>query len=171
MKRQVPLLFQVVKTAMREISILRKLQFPNIVNLLSVFQDDENKIYLVFEYVGHTVLDELEKNEDGLHSLEVKKLMWQLLRATHFMHNRGVCSLHASSSTETSSLKICSFPQSAFLKFAILAGLATSTLPLSPPTPTTSPHVGIAPLSCSWATRSTASQSMCGLLAVSSLKC
>ena len=40
--------------------------------------------------MGHTVLDELEKDEDGMHALEVKKLMWQLLRATLFMHKRGV---------------------------------------------------------------------------------
>lgn len=33
---------------MREISILRKLQFSNIVNLLTVFQDETSKIYLVF---------------------------------------------------------------------------------------------------------------------------
>ena len=50
-----------MKTAMREVEILRKLRHPNIVNLLTLFHDKEGKIYLVFEYVGHTVLDELER--------------------------------------------------------------------------------------------------------------
>ena len=42
----------VPSTAIREISLLKELQHPNIVDLLDVVHSDM-KLYLVFEYLNH----------------------------------------------------------------------------------------------------------------------
>jgi cyclin-dependent kinase-like len=47
------------KTALREIRILKQLKHDHIVDLLEVFRED-NRIYLVFEQLNRTILDELQ---------------------------------------------------------------------------------------------------------------
>ena len=49
---------QVRKTALREIRILKQLKHDHIVDLLEVFRE-ENRIFLVFEQLNRTILDEL----------------------------------------------------------------------------------------------------------------
>ena len=51
---------QVRKTALREVRILKQLKHDNIVNLIEVLRR-KGKLYLVFEYVDHTILEDLEK--------------------------------------------------------------------------------------------------------------
>nr|CCA16447.1 cyclindependent kinaselike putative [Albugo laibachii Nc14] len=80
---------QVKKTASREIRILRQLQHDNIVNLLEVFRV-KAKLYLVFEYVERTILEEIEQNPEGLDADTIKWLMWQLLRAIEFCHQHDI---------------------------------------------------------------------------------
>lgn len=46
------------KTALREIRILKQLKHDHIVDLLEVFRED-NRIFLVFEQLNRTILDEL----------------------------------------------------------------------------------------------------------------
>jgi cyclin-dependent kinase-like len=59
------LTIQVRKTVLREIQVLKDFKADNIVNLLQVFREEE-KLFLVFEYVERTVLEELEKSGEGL---------------------------------------------------------------------------------------------------------
>jgi serine/threonine protein kinase len=80
---------QVRKTALREIRILKQLRHENIVALLEVFRKN-GKLYLVFEYVEKTILEELEKHTQGLQALDVKKIFFQLLKALHFIHSHNV---------------------------------------------------------------------------------
>ncbi|CCI45678.1 unnamed protein product [Albugo candida] len=80
---------QVKKTASREIRILKQLQHENIVNLLEVFRV-KRKLYLVFEYVERTILEEIEQNPEGLDADAIKWLMWQLLRALEFCHQHNI---------------------------------------------------------------------------------
>ena len=49
---------QVRKTALREIRILKQLKHDHIVDLLEVFRE-ENRIFLVFEQLNRTILDEI----------------------------------------------------------------------------------------------------------------
>lgn len=47
---------------------------------------------MVFEFVDHTVLDELEleSNTNGLEENRAKGIMWQVIQAIRFCHLNGV---------------------------------------------------------------------------------
>ena len=47
-------------------------------------------MYLVFEFVDHTVLDDLEKYPNGLSEMTVRKILWQVLRGVEFCHSHNV---------------------------------------------------------------------------------
>lgn len=58
-------------------------------NLLEVFRR-KKRLFLVFEFVDRTVLDDLEKYPDGLDELMVKKISFQVLRGLEFCHSVNV---------------------------------------------------------------------------------
>lgn len=80
---------QVRKTALREVRILKQLRQENIVSLIEVFRR-KRKLYLVFEYVESTLLEELERHPDGLDAQEVRRIMWQLVRGVDYLHGHQV---------------------------------------------------------------------------------
>lgn len=55
----------VKKIAMREIKLLKQLRHENLVNLLEVCKK-KKRWYLVFEFVDHTILDDLKLFPNGL---------------------------------------------------------------------------------------------------------
>lgn len=67
----------------------QQLRHDNLVNLIEVFRR-KKRLFLVFEFVDHTVLDELERYPNGLDENAVKKVLWQVLRAIEFCHNHNV---------------------------------------------------------------------------------
>ena len=79
----------VKKTALREIRMLKLLKHPNIVTLYEVFRQNK-KLYLVFEYVDRSLLEDIENNTNGLDFLQVKKIVYQLLKAISYCHNVNV---------------------------------------------------------------------------------
>ncbi|WAQ96149.1 CDKL2-like protein, partial [Mya arenaria] len=68
----------VKKIALREVRMLKQLRHDNLVNLLEVFRR-KKRLYLVFEFVDHTVLDELEKCPNGLDETTCRKILWQII--------------------------------------------------------------------------------------------
>ncbi|KAJ3414156.1 Cyclin-dependent kinase-like 3 [Chytridiales sp. JEL 0842] len=84
---------QIRKTALREVRMLKQLKNDNIVNLIEVFRR-KGKLYLVFEHVDHTILEDLERNPHGLSDDRphgpVRKCMWQLLKAMDYLHSHHV---------------------------------------------------------------------------------
>ena len=50
---------------LREIRVLKDFRHNNIVSLIQVFRD-KGKLYLVFEYVDKTVLEEMDVYQNGL---------------------------------------------------------------------------------------------------------
>lgn len=62
-------------------------------NLLEVFRR-KGKLYLVFEHVDHTILEDLDKSPRGLSDDKdngvARKCMWQLLKAMDYLHNHNV---------------------------------------------------------------------------------
>jgi len=58
-------------TAIREISILKQMKHPNIVNLIDLIHG-EKKLYLVFEFMDYDLKKFLDKNGTALPSQLVK---------------------------------------------------------------------------------------------------
>ena len=67
----------------------QQLKQDNIVNLIDVFRK-KGKMYLVFEYVERTILEDLENNPNGLDPLYLKKIMYQLFKALDFIHSNNI---------------------------------------------------------------------------------
>ena len=44
----------------------------------------------MFEFVERTILEDLERNPDGMDALECKKCLWQLLRSIEYCHSHNV---------------------------------------------------------------------------------
>ena len=87
------LFIQILKTAMREVGMLRSLHHDNIVSLLDVFRH-QGRLCLVFDYcTGGTVLQLLERSDTGLLEPLVKRIIWQLLHALDYLH-RDVKIMH-----------------------------------------------------------------------------
>lgn len=81
----------VPSTAIREISVLKELEHPNVVTLMEVIFDN-NKLYLVFEFLSMDLrkwLESLPENELPSAKL-VKSYMCQMLQATVFCHQRRI---------------------------------------------------------------------------------
>lgn len=103
---------QVRKTALRELRILKQLRHDNIVNLIDVFRR-KGKLYLVFEYVESTILNKLEKYPYGLSEMEIKKIMYQLLKGIEYCHKHNI--IHRDVKPENllisagGALKLCDF--------------------------------------------------------------
>ncbi|ELU01141.1 hypothetical protein CAPTEDRAFT_1740 [Capitella teleta] len=76
------------KIAMREIRMLKQLKHPNLVNLIEVFKR-KKRLHLVFEYVDHTVLNELDRHTRGVPEPLTKRIVWQTLQAVNFCHNHN----------------------------------------------------------------------------------
>jgi len=76
-------------TAIREISILKELQHPNIVRLLDVIHT-EKKLTLVFEYLDQDLKKYLDQMEGNVDTGTLKTLLFQLLRGVAFCHDRRV---------------------------------------------------------------------------------
>ncbi|XP_043346751.1 cyclin-dependent kinase-like 3 isoform X4 [Dermochelys coriacea] len=77
------------KIAMREIKFLKQFRHENLVNLIEVFRQ-KKKIHLVFEFIDHTVLDELQHYCHGLDNKRLRKYLFQILRAIDYLHSNNV---------------------------------------------------------------------------------
>ncbi|NXX98541.1 CDK3 kinase, partial [Centropus bengalensis] len=89
-KRTGQLVEGVPSTAIREISLLKELNHPNIVRLLDVVHS-QKKLYMVFEYLNQDLKKYMDSSPTGELSLDlVKKYLFQLLQGVRFCHSHGV---------------------------------------------------------------------------------
>mmetsp|Transcript_47950 Transcript_47950/g.79439 ORF Transcript_47950/g.79439 Transcript_47950/m.79439 type:complete len:315 (-) Transcript_47950:354-1298(-) len=79
----------VPSTAIREISLLRELQHPNIVNLKDVVHQNQ-KLYLVFEFLDQDLKKYMDLVGGDLHEMLVKSYVQQLLKGIAFCHAHRV---------------------------------------------------------------------------------
>eukprot|EP00439_Symbiodinium_sp_Y106_P085416 s36_g28.t1 len=76
-------------TAIREISLLKELQHPNIVRLCDVIHT-ERKLTLVFEYLDQDLKKLLDMCDGGLDPATTKSFLYQLLRGIAYCHAHRV---------------------------------------------------------------------------------
>jgi cyclin-dependent kinase len=76
-------------TAIREISLLKELQHPNIVRLCDVIHT-ERKLTLVFEFLDQDLKKLLDMCDGGLDLATTKSFMYQLLRGIAYCHQHRV---------------------------------------------------------------------------------
>lgn len=76
-------------TAIREISLLKELQHPNIVRLYDVVHT-ERKLTLVFEYLDQDLKKYLDVCESGLEISILKSFLYQLLNGVAYCHDHRV---------------------------------------------------------------------------------
>nr|XP_020144192.1 cyclin-dependent kinase-like 4 isoform X4 [Microcebus murinus] len=109
----------VKKIALREIRMLKQLKHPNLVNLIEVFRR-KRKMHLVFEYCDHTLLNELERNPNGVADGVIKSVLWQTLQALNFCHKHNCIHRDVKPEniliTKQGIIKICDFGFARILK-------------------------------------------------------
>lgn len=77
-------------TAIREISLLKQLQHPNIVRLYDVVHT-EKKLTLVFEFLDQDLKKFLDAcGENGLEAYTIKSFLYQLLQGIAYCHQHRV---------------------------------------------------------------------------------
>ena len=74
---------------MREIKVLKEFKHRNLVNLRTVFRE-KGKLFLIFDYVEKTLLEELQNSPSGLKSDQIKDIIYQILQANHFLHENNI---------------------------------------------------------------------------------
>ena len=67
----------------------QRLRHDNLINLIEVFRR-RRKLYLVFEYMDHTVLDELEDFPKGIKPEAARSHTYQVLKGIEFCHQNNV---------------------------------------------------------------------------------
>ncbi|KAK7195797.1 mitogen-activated protein kinase [Novymonas esmeraldas] len=100
------------KTSTREVRMLQLLRHPNVIRLEDVFRR-EGKLYLVFEFIDHTILQLLETTTRGLSHRELRRYTYQLLRGIEFCHKHNVIHRDVKPENvlidESGMLKLCDF--------------------------------------------------------------
>jgi len=77
-------------TAIREISLLKQLQHPNVVRLFDVIHTDK-KLTLVFEFLDQNLKQYMDAcGQEGMHLDAAKSFMFQLIRAIAYCHDHRV---------------------------------------------------------------------------------
>lgn len=79
----------VPSTAIREISLLKELDHPNIVKLLDVIHN-EKKLYLVFEFLSKDLKKYMDSQPKGLPLDLAKSYLYQLLQGISYCHSHRV---------------------------------------------------------------------------------
>ena len=78
-------------TAMREISVLKELNHPNIVQLKDVvYTPQEKKLYLIFEFSDYDLKKYLDIHKNSLSQIQIKSYMYQILDGINYCHSRRI---------------------------------------------------------------------------------
>eukprot|EP00996_Jenningsia_fusiforme_P000521 NODE_1461_length_1522_cov_354.034623_g1319_i0.p2 GENE.NODE_1461_length_1522_cov_354.034623_g1319_i0~~NODE_1461_length_1522_cov_354.034623_g1319_i0.p2 ORF type:complete len:308 (-),score=58.75 NODE_1461_length_1522_cov_354.034623_g1319_i0:463-1386(-) len=76
-------------TALREISVLKALQHPNIVDLKDVVSHAD-RLYLIFEFLDHDLKHFMKARRAGLPAHLLRSFLKQLLEGLHFCHTHRI---------------------------------------------------------------------------------
>ena len=79
----------VKKTMKRELRMLQILKHENVVEFKDAFKRKGN-LFLVFEYVERNLLELLQESPKGLDQNLIKKLIFQMCKATKYLHDHSI---------------------------------------------------------------------------------
>lgn len=79
----------VPSTAIREISLLKECEHPNVVDLKQIIMEN-NSLYLIFEYLDYDLKKFLESQQGMLPLTLVKNLLFQILNAVSYCHSQRI---------------------------------------------------------------------------------
>lgn len=79
----------VPSTAIREISLLKELEHPNVVSLIDVIHTNR-KLYLVFEFIDMDLRKYMDSCTDNMPLDLVRSYIWQLLQGVAYCHSHRV---------------------------------------------------------------------------------
>ncbi|KAG2436794.1 hypothetical protein HXX76_006318 [Chlamydomonas incerta] len=104
----------IMRLAVREVKVLRKVAHPNCVKLLDAFKSKTGRVYMVFDFVGPSAHDLLDAHPDGLPHGMLKLVCWQLLRAAAYLHqskflHRDIKPANLLMDTRTGVAQLCDF--------------------------------------------------------------
>ncbi|CAM9582597.1 unnamed protein product [Laminaria digitata] len=79
-------------TALREISLLKELTHPNIVELKASRNcvHSDSKLWLIFEWVDQDLKRYMNSCKQNLEPMLIKSYLFQMMRALEFCHGRGI---------------------------------------------------------------------------------
>ena len=78
---------------LNEIKILKELNHENIIKLLEVIREENNKVSLIFEYLDENLNDFIEKYEDKKEKIPektIKNILHQILEGLNYLHSQGI---------------------------------------------------------------------------------
>ncbi|GER51211.1 cyclin-dependent kinase 11B, partial [Striga asiatica] len=109
------------ESTLTEISILRSIRHPSVIEYKQVVVDDFDGIYVVMEYMEYDLHDYLKMMKPSIDLLQVKRLMKDLLEGVHHLHQNEVMHRDLKPSnllinSEDGKLKICDFGLSSRLE-------------------------------------------------------
>ena len=73
-----------------EIDLLKKLHHPNVIQMFGTCLQDGKRLLLVMEYCEAGSLLDLTTDTGGLHEIEVKSFVGQVLQGLQYLHEQGV---------------------------------------------------------------------------------
>jgi protein kinase len=73
---------------LKEVKSLRKIKHPNIVKLLQIFRESET-LFLVFELLGESLVDTMEKKSNKFSEAEIRDIAWQMFTGLAYVHKQG----------------------------------------------------------------------------------
>lgn len=76
-------------SAIREVSLLRELQHPNVIRLLDIIPNDA-KLHLIFEYLDKDLKRMLDQRATPIMGMKLKNIMYQLLASLHACHRQRI---------------------------------------------------------------------------------
>ena len=79
----------VPSTAIREISLLKNLKHPNVVELKEILFS-KDKLYLVFEYLEYDLKKYMKKKGTALPAQQVQSFTFQILQSLVFLHSNRI---------------------------------------------------------------------------------
>ncbi|EFJ40487.1 hypothetical protein VOLCADRAFT_31877, partial [Volvox carteri f. nagariensis] len=81
---------EIMRLAVREVQVLQMLKHPAIIPLIEAFKSKSGRVYMVFPFVESNAYQWFQEFPEGIPMPWLKLVVWQLLHALAYLHQRKV---------------------------------------------------------------------------------